>query len=353
MTPTIRSVSTLAALALLAAGCGLASASPNQLCLQYGGGISEDRQFKQVIPPGTNNQTIDAGDGVYCYPNDQRTYRITSRADEGDSGYADSIEVATSSGATVQLEAIVNFKLTQDPELLQRFHNDVGLRTGAWYAMDQDPTVPDPGWAAMLTQYFRPALNTAASEVARRYTVDQLATGQDEPAVPAPATASAVPEQQSTRAEFERAIAMAFKSNLIAGIGGDYFCAPSYTGVPRDDAPPPNEDDSVDDPTGCGDLEFRLERVIAPPAVLDNYARLEAALIAEETARRQIDVAAQERQAIQSIVDVVGPEVYACLEAYDAVIEANNRTDPAAPKIAPPPCLTGAAGGNVLISPGG
>lgn len=165
---------------LMLSAC-VTSSEVNQIGLHYAGGIIEDKVFIELIEPGATSRGIGAGNVVYYYPNDQRTYRFSR---DGGGDVAAAIVAPTTEGTRVVLEGIITFRLCQPTEAdrqgfnsdwgadgyaecLRTFHENIGLKTTA-YELD--------GWIAMLTEFLRPAIEISVNRSTRSVTVDDILT---------------------------------------------------------------------------------------------------------------------------------------------------------------------------------
>lgn len=160
----------LLAVILLAAGCASVDTNSDESAVVYdSGGFGEDTTFKQC--QGSNiNDYYDPGSIGYIYPKGQRTYEFDSqKRDSGDAETGD-IEIATSDGATLSVRGILNFTINTDCEVLQRFHERIGLKYGAGDA--------DGGgiseWTALLNNYLGVPLRDTLKTEGRKYTARAL-----------------------------------------------------------------------------------------------------------------------------------------------------------------------------------
>lgn len=197
-------------LALVASSCGLASSKINELCLVYKGGIVQDAEFEKLLKPGSNNSSIGMGSSTYCYPIDQRTY--IADVEGGDTTPVEAVSMDT---VRLGVEYQLYFTLNQQEEVIQAFHENLGVKTEAW--------TPE-GWTALLRQYFEPQIERSIEAAALNYNWRDLFSSED------------------TRREFQNTVVANVKNNLKEVIGGDYFCGPDYT----------RESDD------CGDFKFTV-----------------------------------------------------------------------------------------------
>lgn len=271
----------LVPLALVVA-CGDTGA--NEIGVHYGGGFVEDKSFQGMIRPGSTAKLVGFGDSVYPYRIDQRSW--IGRA--GDGGDRPEVEFVSKDNMRMHAPIDIYFTLKHDEDTLRRFHEEIGLKTRAY---------EDEGWVTALRTYFDPSIDRAVDAVGLTFDWRPLR------------------ESEQVRADFADKAARQFTDLLTAATGGNYFCSPTYN-KPQDD---------------CGQISF----AIGQPTPVD--PRVVEAIELEETARTQTQSlsaeqarAEAEARARQVLIDQVGPEVYACIEAIRAAERAG---------AAPPPCI--------------
>lgn len=260
----------LAAVGLAAAmgfggtACGMASSAINELCLVYTGGVTEDKAFEKLLPPGSNNNGIGMGSSSYCYRIDQRSY-ISDEGDQGDTG---PVRVVTDDDVRMLATYELYFTLNQDEKVLRTFHENLGVKSDAW---------TEDGWRELLRTYFEPQIERALESAALKFPWRDLYGSED------------------ARKAFNAEVVQAVKANLreVIGAGSDYFCGPAYQ--------------SVDDE--CGDFTF----TVGKPSV--ENPEIVAALEAEQTANARTVAQDQENlrteaelRAEREIVALYGPE---------------------------------------------
>jgi hypothetical protein len=278
----------LAMMAVLLIGC--ADTATNEIGLSYGGGPFEDKGYQGTLDPGLTAKVVGIGDAVYRYRIDQRSW-IGRNCDEPGCADRAEIEFVSKDGIRMTAPIDVYFTLRQDEEALRRFHEEIGLKTQAW---------TEEGWVEMLRTYFDPSLDRGIDSAGLAYDWRPLR------------------EDEGIRNEFATRASEQFSEELERATGGNYFCSPNYQ-KPEDD---------------CGQISF----AIGQPTPVD--AKVVEAVEAEQTANaRTQSLAAEERRAEaeararQVLIDQVGPEVYACLEASKVADRHGH---------APPPCVSGA-----------
>lgn len=169
--------------AILLAGCSVVSTQVNEIGLEYSGGLTEDKQFVRLVPPGATMNGKGWGNTVYLYPTDQRNYRFST---DQQADIAAPIIVPSREGTRVVVEGIISFKLCiapiDDPDAvvndwggtadeayaacLQAFHENIGFKTKAFESLDF--------WRAMLQEFLRPGVNSSVTRASRGFTIDEL-----------------------------------------------------------------------------------------------------------------------------------------------------------------------------------
>ena len=283
---------------MLTAGC--AGTAANEIGVHYGGGPVEDKTYQGLVSPGSTSEPVGYGDAVYRYRIDQRSW-IGRNCESSGTGppCADRPEVEFVSKDGIRMHAPVDvyFTLKRDEETLKRFHEEIGLKTEAFQ---------EKGWVQMLRTYFDPALDRAIDSAGLAFDWRPLR------------------ENEQIRNDFAQQASGQFSAELERATGGSYFCSPTYQ--------------DPEDP--CGQISF----AIGQPTPVD--ARVVEAIEGEQTARAQTQSLAAEQaraeaeaRARQVLIDQVGPEVYACLEAIHAAERAG---------VGPPPCIPAGSASPVI-----
>ena len=250
-----------------------ADTDANKIGLHYGGGVIEDKKFKSIIPPGSTNKLIGPGDTVYSYPIDQRSYIIGGAG--ADTETADEVTVVSRDNVRLGVRVQVYFTLNREKDVIQSFHERIGLKTDAY---------TPAGWDDMLQSYFRPQIDRALAAVATNYNWAELYNNE------------------AKKAAFQTAAAKEFTRLLPAAVGGDYFCGPSYTGG-----------------NACGELSFTIQK----PTPLDKgiidgleaKQRAELAKQAQEQKNQQVNV---ELQSVKQQVAMLGAQGYLLKSAIES-----------------------------------
>jgi regulator of protease activity HflC (stomatin/prohibitin superfamily) len=139
---------------------GASAVSPmDKYTLVYQGGPLDGRNFERMVDPGTGRFWKGNLQSIYMYPSTQRTYVVANEPDVGDVKGGDAVVVNCKGGNKVTLEMALSFVMV--PENLQRFHEMLGLKYGAW---------SEEGWDKMLEEQVRQPLETAFQDEAKKYT---------------------------------------------------------------------------------------------------------------------------------------------------------------------------------------
>jgi hypothetical protein len=251
-----------------AVGCGMASSAVNERCLVYGGGIIESKDFKDNLDPGRTNEIIGFGDSTYCYRTDQRSY--VSGVD------SDPVEVVSQDDVRLLTDYQLFFKLNQDPEVLRRFHENLGVKTDAW---------TNDGWTAMLAEYFEPQIERALETAALAYPWRDLYASED------------------TRQQFQNDTVARVKANIREVIGDDYFCGPTYGG-------PDSE---------CTDFTFTVSKPAPTDPGIVEAVEQEQTAAARTVAQEQENLRVEKQlESERQLVELYGPEGALLREAIKA-----------------------------------
>lgn len=169
----IASLIAVAAIPVLS-GCSGYSAEPDQVGVHVDDYliIKGDKTIENCFGiKGENPAGYDGpGDKHYYYPAGQRTYKFAgANEDEAKKLGADSPVISVvKDNITLNLSGTVTFKLTDDCELLKKFHQQIGIKKwgesqhAAWISDggDQDYS----GWQSMLDVYIEQPLQRAATD---------------------------------------------------------------------------------------------------------------------------------------------------------------------------------------------
>jgi regulator of protease activity HflC (stomatin/prohibitin superfamily) len=149
-----------------------------QIAVIRNGGPLDNRQFRQVVSPGSSLTWTGLFSQRHPYPGSQRFYTISADPQKADSGGVDVETVPTSDGVEIGLEATMYFDLNQDPKVLKGFDDKYGTRTYRDKAGEFHPAWDaDLGWSTFLDAVIRPVIsNDLRQEVGNFRCVDLQAS---------------------------------------------------------------------------------------------------------------------------------------------------------------------------------
>jgi regulator of protease activity HflC (stomatin/prohibitin superfamily) len=253
------------------AGCGTLNTGVEDLTLRYGGGITEEKEYKGLIQPGTTNQFVfgsGTGDSLYHYPRTQRSWI----AGETEGVDRPPVEIVTSDGVRMKVDYALYFRLNPTEEVLRRFHEDIGLKEGAW---------TDDGWLEMLRTYFDAPITRQLEAVGLNFSSEELRS------------------DDVKRREFATTISQQATTEIERVVGGPYFCGPEQG--------------------GCGNISFEVGRpeLVNTGIVEAEEAKRIATLEADAQEERNRRVLTQ-LEATREEVEVLGPETYALIKAIES-----------------------------------
>ena len=181
-------------------GCGLESSETNEVGLVYSGGVIEDKKFKEFLPPRSTNKTTGFGSRTYRYRIDQRSYRADAKNNGADTAPP---LVVSKDDQRLRVDYQLYFKLNRDPKVLQKFHENIGVKTEAW---------TEDGWIRMLRDYFEPQIERSLEAAALSFNWRDLYASEE------------------ARVAFQNDAIARIKQAITDVIGADYFCGPAYEG---------------------------------------------------------------------------------------------------------------------------
>lgn len=248
-----RKIVALSAAALILTGCSTVSTQSDQVSLHYAAGPLSDTKFENCVTTGTRN--IDGyGDKHYTYPAGQRTFTFAKDGKDVDSA---AFTVAAGNVELV-LSGVARFSLNTDCDTLRKFHEQIGLKYGAY--VDDGET----GWNKMIATYVLQPLQRAMNDATNG--ADWVSLYND----------------PSAKAAWEKRVGELLPQYVEQTAGGEYF----------------------------KDFQLTLQK----PALPD---QLQSALLAQQVAiqNQQTQVETNrtlelEREGIQSLVQLLGPEGY-------------------------------------------
>jgi len=282
---------------------GFAKTPKNKIGLSYGGGPFEAAHFQRVVQPGSSLFFNGLFDQLYLYPADQQNYIISLSPRVGAVRGKDSIIAPTSDRVQLTVQAAVYFKLNTD--LVRQFHEQIGLQYAAYTS---------GGWSNLLQDAFRQNIENAVQTETRKYPVAAL-----------------YGNAQSLSA-LQDAVQTSLNQRLVAALGAQYFCSPSF----RPGGP-------------CDPPTFIVKQIDIPSTVSQAYVNQRAAEI--QVAQRQAE--AQGIAALAKQLEAVGQN-YVLLKAIESgsikfwVIPSNSGvslTTPGAGGSSAAPTATPSSGG--------
>lgn len=320
--PTPGVIAIIVAIALIGGGyftlfAGKADTATNEVCLAYSGGWFEDKEFKEIVPPGRTKASIGIGSECYHYRIDERSWvgaRGFNPQTASENGNPDAPEVivtggrtqddegtAVAGGAPVELlvEYQLYFTVNRSEDVLKKFHERLGTKTKAWET---------DGWRALLKTYFQPQIERALEAAALEFPWNDLY------------------DDAETRNAYEERVVALLKSAMVEVIGGDFFCSPAYVGEGSE----------------CGDFTMTVSKPsITNQAILDSLAALETArnqAAAQETANSQTRTALEVEAEIIEMYGVEGALLREAIKSGKVtsfIIAPDGSIQPAVPTQAP------------------
>jgi regulator of protease activity HflC (stomatin/prohibitin superfamily) len=239
------------------------------------GGPFDNTRVRQVLPPNSSRRWTGMFSVDHKYPAQQRFYTVTSDPSRGDRSGVDVINVPTSDGVDVGIEATVYFTLTSDPGVLRSFDDRYGTRT--YTGLDGSNSHAwegDEGWSNFLDQIVRPViendLRAQIGDVRCADLVSSCALVQNS-TKPVATTANA---NNVNITKVQNGIDSSLESDIAQTLGGPYLT----------------------------NIRFNLSRVTLPPQVQDAVNRAQSAFadVSQAQARlRSAQVDAQTNAAKQ------------------------------------------------------
>lgn len=139
---------------------------PDQQGIWYKAGPLTSTHFDHCVLPGTRELTGGLADKTFVYPAGQRTFEY--RDGEGaDSGV---IVALTKDNVELKTSGVVRFSLTDDCALLQKFHEQIGIK----YNAKMDGSKTSDGWREMLNVYLQTSLQRAVNEATQEFNWKEL-----------------------------------------------------------------------------------------------------------------------------------------------------------------------------------
>lgn len=189
---------TVAALAAVftMTSCTSVDTSSTQKALQFGGGLKEDREFKNCYKP-SSAEFNGYGDSHYVYQVDLRSFDATGR--EG--AETAPIEVISKEGERVTVPITIAFYLNPDCKSLLDFHNTIGDK----YVAYNENGKPGKGWRNLLNFAVGGPLNVTLDRISSSRGWEELYT------------------DETLRAKLEAEVAAQIPSLIAQKTGGKQF----------------------------------------------------------------------------------------------------------------------------------
>ncbi len=278
----------LGAAMLSMSACAVVDTQPDQAGLLYSSGPIESRTFDTCVGPSTKERGDWIGGDGYVYPAGQRTYNFNG--DGGDNIERGDISVVTKDEATVNLRGLLTFTLNTECEVLQEFHERIGLKYGA-------SAEGVTNWTGLLNDYLGTPLQDAAKREARAYTWRELYT------------------DDAKKQEFIDKVVESLPGAIKGLAGGEYF-TPGFT--------------------------LQVPTVLPPQGLLDQIAEQQTQAERLATIDSQAAANAKEAENVQRMVDILGQDNYLLWQNLRDCGDGNSNT-PCIPFLPVP------AGGSVNV----
>lgn len=237
------------------------STEPDQDGLWYKAGPFTSTHFDHCVNPGTRELFGGLNDKTYTYPAGVRTYAFHSGGNQDVSP----VKALTKDNLELTVSGVVRFQLNTDCKVLQKFHEQIGLKTNSF--MDGDKT--SDGWNTMLATFLQQSLQRAINEATQEFNWKDLYSSTE------------------VKSNWEKKVAELLPTYVQQGMGGEYFDNYSLT---------------IQKPELPGDLLKALQDT--QTAVEQNNA--------QKQRNTQVET---EIQSIAKLVAVLGPEGYNTYQA--------------------------------------
>ncbi len=141
---------------------GIGSTDGGHIAVIRNGGPLDDREVREVLPPGQGLTAIGFFSQQHDYPATQRFYTISTDPKVADSGAADNENAPSADGVNLGIDATVYFDLNQDTQTISTFDDKYGTRTFPDRDGKQNyPWEDEAGWSSFLNSVMRPVISNA------------------------------------------------------------------------------------------------------------------------------------------------------------------------------------------------
>jgi len=252
-------------------GCTSGTAGPDQRGLHYDAGpIAGAADFEACYGPSSRS-IDDFADKHFEYPFGQRTFDF-STAEEADSG---AISVVSKDNVTMTVSGVATFALNPTCDVLQEFHERIGLKYGAW---------EEGGWISFLNVYLKQPLDKAMDAVSKEYGYRDLYSNPE------------------VKEEWEAKVGALVAREVESLAGAPYLCSASFVGA---------------ESQSCGDLSLTIQTPQPPENIVNALASEQQAVAENEAQKQRNATVVTELESTRLLVDVLGPEAYVLLKAIE------------------------------------
>ncbi|WP_440063852.1 SPFH domain-containing protein [Streptosporangium sp. OZ121] len=277
----LKTVSTLALLALATTACASVNTEYDETAIVYYGAMGGATKFEKCIAPA-KRESVSVSDNSWTYPYGQRSYDFSG----AEAGESKPLKVVSRDNVEMTVSGLVTFTLNTECKTLQEFHERIGSKFSAFfYGTQSEESLV--GWGKMLNTYMRVPLDRALDAASQEFEWRGLF---NDPKV-----------KQAWEKRAGELAAQFIKETAQ----GQFFCSPAY--VPAA-APAAGSAAPATPASGCGNIVLTIQKP-EPPAALVNALAAEQIAKTENAAQTQRN--AKVRTEIESIKDlarVLGPQ---------------------------------------------